>query len=86
MGCLEGVEMIDRILSALSYTALFIGAPMLILSLEKNDPSPLLYCEVTVAQYGPGERWAPNPKQPTCAKFSQGGKWHVSKSDLKEKK
>lgn len=24
-------------------------------------------CDVTVAQYAPGERWAPNAKEPQCA-------------------
>lgn len=35
------------------------------------DPKPLPRCEASVAQYGPGERWVANPKQPTCVQLHQ---------------
>jgi hypothetical protein len=60
---------IDDALAVISFVALLVGAPF-ILALGNPAPEvkpPPQKCAVTVAQYGPTERWNPKPAQPACA-------------------
>ncbi len=43
-------------------------------------------CEVTVAQYGPGERWRPNPPLPQCAGGVSALPTHILTIPIQEKK
>lgn len=44
------------------------------------------HCEVTVAQYGPGERWVPKPPVPACAGRMVALPDHILTSPVKESK
>jgi len=51
---------------------------------EPQKPLTRPTCEVTVAQYGPGERWHPRAPQPTCATAGALPDHHLTKP-LEEK-
>lgn len=52
---------------------------------EKPQPVPVApECEITIAQYGPGERWAPNHHKPVCAGNAAALPAHVLSFPIKE--
>jgi hypothetical protein len=53
---------------------------------EAPQPQPSQSCAVTVAQYGPGERFAPNAKAPVCATIAQEIPAHILTVPVVEKK
>lgn len=60
------------IVVALGLSGAFVEEPVL-----KRTTAPKPRCDVTVAQYGPSERWAPHPRQPACAKATHDIPNHI---------
>ncbi len=64
----DGFRLIDESTAAGALLAL-AAACVLVLHLERATPAPSQpapSCSATVAQYGPGERWVSQPRQPSC--------------------
>lgn len=55
---------------------------------DKPTPQPVAQraCEITIAQYGPGERWVPKPPVLACAGAMVALPAHVLTSPVQESK
>lgn len=73
-------------MAAAAFAALLATTPI-VLSLEREQlASPAApSCPVTVAQFGPAERWAPNAPRATCASSTRDVPNHILSYPLERK-
>lgn len=51
---------------------------------EANDRKAFRPCDLTIAQFGPGERWSPQAKEPSCATAARDVPPHILSSPIKD--
>lgn len=77
---------------AVGLVVLLIGFLIIagVFSDARPKPQPIAQapqsCEVTVVQYGPGQRWSPKPPVPACAGKLAALPAHVLTSPIQESK
>ena len=77
--------LLEDALAAGAFLLLIYVGPTFLLSIEREQaPPPRVPCDITIAQNGPGERWAPHPPQPACASAARELPSHILTSPITE--